>query len=159
MGKFGRDTFIMERERISSALERKLENLKCGSDDESNDHDMNVAYDHSTPTKSIPINRPIVEDNDLASSSYSPKFGELIIPNDLNGHSPSKHIGFSMENPVVQEETKVDPHEYESPEFKLKRKEHYIEYLVMKRAKERNQQFFKDGAVSEEEESDSSDDE
>ncbi|EFC46432.1 predicted protein [Naegleria gruberi] len=155
-----RMTPVEHMDRISSALERKLENLKCGSDEESNDHTMNTTDDHHvTPTKSIPINRQIIEDNEYGS--YSPKFGELIIPNDLNGHSPNKHIGFSMENPSPSSSMETKPegdHEHETPEFKQKRKEHYNEYLVMKRARERNQQFFKNGEVSEDE-SDSSDDE
>ncbi|KAG2378294.1 hypothetical protein C9374_008437 [Naegleria lovaniensis] len=140
-------------DRITSALERKLAVHPSSStisdhykmDDECvNEHSHEeISFEHS----SMPISKHVhISDDEMFDDEYQQ-------------HSPSKHIGFSLEHPMFNPKERPEgDHEHESPEFKRKRKEHYNEYLVMKKMKERNQKYFENGQESDEETS-SDDDE
>lgn len=148
-------------DRITSALERKLahpsSSTTTASDDQMVDEEAlndrkenNFEQPHTTSSlsHSIPISKHVhISDDEMFVDEFQ--------------HSPSKHIGFSLEKDYSQFNTNERPegdHEHESPEFKRKRKEHYNEYIVMKKMKERNRKYFENGEESDEESS-SDDDE
>jgi len=160
---------VEHMDRLQSALER-LEPAQVVEEEEPMEENEDV-YEHSskysTPkSHSIPIQQQrqhSPRDELMSNQSPGVASGIMIMSDEFNhsnGQSP-RHIGFSLEKESSMEQymdCKEGDHEHESPEFKRKRKEHYNEYFVMKKMRERNQRYLQSGELSDEEDDSSSDD-